>query len=419
MVATMIIRKLRKRKHQYTINGGRDLICQENVYQMGDGNRRPSRIIPIVTHGGERLEMTEFPRYDIDNHCKQSNASLSMSHEKGGFPADQVVPMATASNPNGGYPQEHFYSVIPTNKVGYSEHHSESHFPIQRDHHHHPRVHTPQINITHSSQSSLNGDIDPYSTLDEARNEALVEIRSTHTIDEQSDDILMLNMFGSDKPKWTHNMQPLRLNVPTSRKMSGRVSVGSEDEYITMTGGDLDGGWGEVRTWAHMSGFYTTDGLQQGYEHKSGFDLSEKVQYNRPMHMVNHPPQEPRENEMETDEAPPSPDKSIEDLYAKVRKKSKKSRECTESSDDEVTFIVDDNGSTSQRDYLIPPNPEVSEANKKDQALYTGQKHKEVTPVQPSSSGENGSTSQGERNAQIKAQAGKTAKQASGNTHTL
>ena len=423
MIATMIIRKLRKRKHRYTINGSRDLIHQENIYQTGDGNRRPSRIIPIVTHGGECLEMSEFPRYnDIGNHHKLSNASLSMSCEKGAFLGDQLVPMATGSNPNGGYPQQHFYSIIPANKVGHSKHHSESYFPGQRDHGH-PRTHTPQVHITHSSQASPDADIDPYSTLDEARNEAMVEIRSTHTLDEQSDDILMLNMFGSDKPKWTHDVRPVRLNVPTNRSARGRISVGDEDEYITMTGGDLEGGWGEVRTRAHMRGFDTTDGLRKGHEHKGGFDLSEKVQYNRPTHnIVSHPPQmqELRENEVETDEAPPSPDEGIEDLYAKVRKKSKRSESYSESSDDEVTYIVDDNESPSQRDYLIPPNPQFAEDMKMDQALHKEQKHNEMTPVQPPPSGENGSTSQGDRDARnTEIQAGKTAKQALGNTRTL
>jgi hypothetical protein len=335
--------------------------------------------------------------------------------------------MATPSNPNSGYQQEHFYSIIPPNKFGHSEHQSESHFPIQREHHH-PRVHTPQIHITHSSQASLNADIDPYATLDEAREQALVEVRSTHTIDEQSDDVLMLNMFGSDKPKWTHNVRPLRLNVPPSTKMSGRVSMGDEDEYITMTGGDLDGGWGEARSRANRSGFQdTTNGLQQGYEpHKSGFDSSllDKVQYNRPVQVVNHPPQLQElsgENEVESDEAPPTPDKSIEDLYAKVRKKSKKSDKYSESSDGEVTFIVDDNESPSQREHLIPPNPKCSEDTRMDQALHKGQqKHEEVTPVQLSSPGENGRTSQGERSAYVDVQAGKTAKQAqNGSTQTL
>ena len=393
---------------------------------MGDGNRRPSRIIPIDTKGGECLKITEFPRYnDIDNHHKLSNASLSMSYEKGGFPTDQVVSMATVSNPNGGYPQDHFYSIIPENKFGHSGHKPESHFPVQRDHHH-PRVHAPQIHVTHSSQPSVNGDIDPYSTLDEARNEALLEISSTHTRDEQSDDTLMLNMFGSDKPKWTHNMRPLRLNVPPGRKMSGRVSLGDEDEYITMTGSDLEGGWGEVRSRANRGGFDTIDMIQQGHEpHKSGFDSSDKVQCNRPMQVVNHPPQLQelsKENEMETDEAPPTPDKSteIEDLYAKVRKKSKKSDEYSENSNGEVTFIVDDNENPSQTEYLIPPNPECSGDTKKDQALCKGQqKHKVVVPVLPSSSGENGNTSQGERYVHIQVQAGKTAKQATGGTQTL
>ena len=248
----------------------------------------------------------------------------------------------------------------------------------------------------------------------------MVEIRSTHTIDEQSDDILMLNMFGSDKPKWTQDARPLRLNVPTNRKaIGGRISVGSEDEYITMTGsGDLDGGWGEVRTRAHASGFDTTDRLRQGCEHKSGFDLSGKAQYNKPTHVANHPPQEIREKEMEADEVPPSPDKSIEDLYAKVRKKSKKSKEYSESSDDEVTFIIDENGSPSRRECLIPPNQDLSEATKKDQASQKGQKHKEVTPVQPLKSVENGSTNQGERSAHMEVQTRKAAKHATENTHT-
>ena len=415
MVATMIIRKLRKRKHRYTING-HDMIQQENIYQMGDGNRRPSRIIPIVTHGGECLEMSEFPRYnDIGNHHKLSNTSLSMSCEKGGFPTDQAISMATGSYPNGRYPQEHFYSVIPANKVGHSKQESlqmKSPFPAPHDRHH-PQVHTPRIHVNHSSQSSLNGDIDPYSTLDEARNEALVEIRSTHTIDEQSDDILMLNMFGSDKPKWTHDVHPLRLNVPTSRDVSGRFSRGDEDEYITMNGGHLDGGWGEVHTRFHGTGFESTDRLRQNYEDKSGFDTPEKVQYNQPMHVVSHPPQEHRQNDKEKDETPPTPDKSIEDLYAKVRKKSV---QCSESSDDEVTFTVDDNESTSQRDYLIPPNPEYSEFTLKDQAIHKGQKCEEVTPEQPPL---NGSTNWGERSAHIEIQAGKMSKQASGSTHTL
>ena len=423
MVATMIIRKLRKRKHRYTINSSRDLIHQDNIYQMGDGNRRPSRIIPIDTKGGECLKITEFPRYnDIDNHHKLSNASLSMSYEKGGFPTNQMVSMATPSNPNGGYPQEHFYSIIPENKFGHSGHQPESHFPVQHDHHH-PQVHAPQIHVTHSSQPSVNGDIDPYSTLDEARNEALLEISSTHTRDEQSDDTLMLNMFGSDKPKWTHDMRPLRLNVPPGRKVSGRVSMGDEDEYITMTGSDLEGGWGEVRSRANRSGFDTIDIIQQG--HESGFDSSDKVQSNRPMQVVNHPSQLQElseENEMETDEAPPTPDKSIEieDLYAKVRKKSKKSDEYSENSDGEVTFIVDDNENPSQTEYLIPPNPEYSGDAKKDQALCKGQqKHKVVAPGLPSSSEENSSTSQGERHVHIEVQAGKTAKQATGGTQTL
>ena len=121
------------------------------------------------------------------------------------------------------------------------------------------------------------------------------------------------------------------------------VEESNEDKYITMTGGDLKGG-GERYVLGLTSGLDTTDGLQQGYEHKSGFDLSEKVQYNRPTHVVNHPPQEQRKNEVETDEAPPTPDKNIEDLYAKVRKKSD---EYSESSDDEVTFIIDDNESPS------------------------------------------------------------------------
>ena len=424
--ATLLIRRLRKRKRTHTING-RDLIHQENIYQIVDGNRRPSRIIPIVTHGGERLEMTEFPRYnDTSNHHKLSNASLSVSCEKGGFLTSQVVPMATASYPNG-HPPQHLFSA---NKVSCKQDqnplHSESYFPAPSNYHQPVHGSQVQVHITHSSQSSLTDDIDPYSTLDEARNEALVEIRSTHAEEHsRSDDVLMLNMFGSDKPKWSHDTRPLHLNVPTnstSRNVNGRLSLGDDEDnqYIHMNGGDLEGGWGECRSRAHRRGFDATEGLPQALSSESNgdFGLSENAYYNRPIHMIGHPPEEQRGDEVETDEAPPTPDKSIEDLYAKVRKKSKRSYEYSESSDDEVTFIVDDDKSPPQRDSLAVPNLDKANVIENDRAIHEGQ-HEQVPRihVQPPLSEEN--STHGERNGHVDVQAGGMSKQPSQNTHML
>ena len=422
----LLIRRLRKRKRTHTING-RDLIHQENIYQIVDGNRRPSRIIPIVTHGGERLEMTEFPRYnDVSDHHKLSNASLSVSCEKGGLLTSQVVPMAMASYPNGHPPQHLFSANKGSCKQDQNPLYSESYFPAPPNYRQPVHGSHVQVHITHSSQSSLTDDIDPYSTLDEARNEALVEIRSTHTEEHsRSDDVLMLNMFGSDKPKWSHDTRPLHLNVPTnstSRNVNGRLSLGDDEDnqYIHMNGGDLEGGWGECRFRAHRRGFDATEGLPQALSNESNgdFGLSENAYYNRPIHMIGHPPEEQRGDEVETDEAPPTPDKSIEDLYAKVRKKSKRSYEYSESSDDEVTFIVDDDKSPPRRDSLAVPNLDKANVIENDRAIHEGQ-HEQVPRihVQPPLSEEN--STHGERNGHVDVQAGGMSKQPSQNTHML
>ena len=366
-LVSLITMRVRKH-HQRSRASNRGL--QENIYQTVDGNRRPSRIIPIDTHGGQCFEFSEFPRYDnLGDNIKLSDMSPSKHcADKGDF----YVDMTTGSKQNG-YPstEEHFYADIPATSGKTAGHNQNPPSKVRSKASVLPPLKEARLSTT-SSQLSLTYDIiDPYSTLDEAKSQALMEIKSTKC-KELSDDILMLNVFGSDKPKWTSETRPLKLNIPSEDRAGatgGRLSL-EEDEYIQMAG-DLEGGWGEVHS--HGFDYYTVNHERDTTRGKSGFPFLENKQQNRATPRRANDLEEPDGNNSLDQEAPstsnenmeeppPIPDRnyeyespihdaSIEDLYAKVRKKKRK---CSDSFDDDITVIVGDNEDNEQPllDYL-------------------------------------------------------------------
>ena len=365
-LVSLITMRARKHHQRSRVNN-RGL--QENIYQTVDGNRRPSRIIPINTHGGQCFEFSEFPRYDnLGDNIKLSDMSPSKHcADKGDF----YVDMRTGSKQNG-YPstEEHFYADIPATSGKTAGHNQNPPSKVRSKASVLPPLKEARLSTT-SSQLSLTYDIiDPYSTLDEAKSQALMEIKSTKC-KELSDDILMLNVFGSEKPKWTSETRPLKLNIPSEDRAGatgGRLSL-EEDEYIQMAG-DLEGGWGEVHS--HGFDYYTVNHERDTTQGKSGFPFLENKQQNRATPRRANDLEEPDGNNSLDQEAPstsnenmeeppPIPDRnyeyespihdaSIEDLYAKVRKKKHK---CSDSFDDDM-IIVGDNEDNKQPllDYL-------------------------------------------------------------------
>ena len=397
---TLVIIRQRKRHYGHRLTDHN--MTQENIYQIIDANRRPSGIIPIVTRGGECLELSEFPRYDnLRNHHTVPQMSLSKSCERGGFPMDQV-PMATTAYLNGFPAENYYYSPGPAQRAWNDQNpHLEGYSALPP-----PCRHRGAALLTSSSHSSLTNDtINPYSTLDEARKQTLLEIKSTHT-DEHSDDILMLDMFGSEKPKWTHDTRPLQLNIPAVNR-NDRLSLVSSP-YIHMTG-DLEGGWGEEQV--HGSGFdYTDDGHQELNEGLGGI-LQE--QCNGPTHniiMGNSSDDEDSSKNENMDVNGEAPDRSIKDQYALKTKKSGKYFDPNSN----VLFPVDNNENPPPQVYLpspVPPSVEFTKTTEKDRETQGGENHTQDLMQ---------NINHRERDRNLRGQAAKMVKHTIGrNSHTL
>ena len=279
------------------------------------------------------------------------------------------VSMATTASINGYLADEEpHYSDIPAHKVKPDQN------PLLKGHSPAPGL-CPQKGArlsTCSSRSSQTYEIiNPYSTLDEARNQALMEIKSTHS-NEHSDDVLMLNMFGSDRPKWTQDTRPLKLSIPKAkirRPSSGRMSLGDEeDQYIEM-GGDIEGGWGEVPHYGNA--FDKGAKLLLGTPNSTGgFRLLYEEETNRATASLDEPDghelmsrdnppilggiieEAPPLPERNYDDSPPVTDKSIEDLYARVRKKT---GNCSDGSNDDVIIVSDDDKVQDDVSSPFPP----------------------------------------------------------------
>ena len=350
ILSTLIVKRVRKKRCQGTLSH----LVRENVYQTIDANRRPSCSIPIATHNGECLKMSEFPRYDLENQQKLPDVSNSQDFQKCDFAMDQAG-KATQSPANGCPPtSDNIYSSIPVNNIHYGSY-------IRNEGYTHTLEGCPQQEVPRlSTCSSTYEVINPYSTLDEARRQALAQIRSTHNND-ASDDILELNLVGSDKPNWTNDTRPLQLNIPTTLNMRARKkSCGlgdDEDQYIVMAG-DLEGGWGELASRGH--GLDTIDGrcdIIMGLgAHEPDIEHYETV----PPRRENLAPNAWEDSDNSDEESPPATDKSIEDLYAKVRKKSE--RIALESSDNDLANVSDDDAEKLSDDSAINVNVERLDA---------------------------------------------------------
>ena len=299
ILSTLIIKRIKKKRGPVTL----ETLVRENIYQTVNENRRPSNSIPIVMHGDECLKMSEFPRYDMDGQKKLADLSASQEFKKGDFTMEPHGKV-TSCTANGCSPDNAF-SSIPVNNIHYGT----------------AQPQVPRL----STCSSTYEVIDPYSTLDEARRQALTEIRSTCD-NEDSDDVLLLNMHGSDNPAWNEDTRPLRLNIPTVHNLRGRKkSLGKgndEDEYILMAG-DLEGGWGEVAS--RGRGLDTIDGRRRNIFAGLGAHDERDTEHYETVPMREIPVANAEEGgDNENEESSPIIDKSIEDLYARVRKRSKK-----------------------------------------------------------------------------------------------